>query len=458
MRGSDLVKCGQPALGLELLQMAAGMDPRSISIQMALGDAYLEVGDLFSAETAFRAAACDADLLIMPGVREHRGPDAARDAIRRLAMKKLYLVLVLSGQWGEDGVEVNDPAIHLDPGWISVSSGDAFGRTIARLSEVREDPNRYFDPLGDMREKHDEVRRRRQLEPLPGSMAAADRSFFAGKYQEAIEQLSRILDAAEAARIEFEPFLLRHVTGHALGKRGRASMAQGHWDLARADFETACRLRPLDATAIVDRGLASFALNHDDNALADFNASLALDPDHFTARFCRGRALWKLKRLEEALLDFSATLSRAVSSTTPSAELILTDRAFLLHQMGQLAEAEADFRRAFRNRDTASLSEEARLNFAYLLWDLTRFEESFGVLKLLQESKSTVLRKHVWLGMALCELRLGHEEEALAWWRKALQAAPSLLTDFSALEREEGAWLSTVERAAVAELARKAAR
>jgi tetratricopeptide (TPR) repeat protein len=457
-RGRGLVKCGQFALGTELLQIAAGMDPRSVSIQVELGDAYLEVGDLLSAETAYRTAAFIDESSPFPEVREPRHHDSAREAIQQVAMKRLSLVLVLSGQWGEDRLDETDPAAHLDSGWVAVNSPDSFGRTIAKLSEICESAERSLDPLGGWDDGRREASRRRQSEPLPGSMAAADRDFLAGKHGDAVGQYSRILEATTAARIEHEPFLLRHVVGQSLRKRGTASMAQGHWDLAHADFAAACRVRPCDPASLVDRGVASLALHHTDAALADFNSALGLDPDHFTARFCRARALWEQQRLEEALLDFTATLSRAVSSTSPPESLILTERAFLLHQMGRLAEAEADFRRACRNRGTAVLPEGARLNFACLLWDLDRYEESLAILRPMADSKSESLRKHAWLGLALCELRLGHEGDSLEWFRKALQAEPRFLTDFATLAREEGAWLSEPELEAVRALGRKAAR
>ena len=80
---------------------------------------------------------------------------------------------------------------------------------------------------------------------------------------------------------------------------------------AIADYDTAIRLDPDDASAYYNRGVAKANLEKYKTAIADFDIAIRLKPDHAKAYHGRGLMKALLGRTSEAKQDYQTALKLA---------------------------------------------------------------------------------------------------------------------------------------------------
>ena len=104
----------------------------------------------------------------------------------------------------------------------------------------------------------------------------------------------------------------------------------GDYKGAIADFDTAIRLNPDDATAYNTRGVAKGKLGQHFDAIADFDNAIRLNPDDATAYNNRGLAKARLNRISEAKQDVRTALRLAKQAGDTR---LITHLEGLLHRL-----------------------------------------------------------------------------------------------------------------------------
>jgi tetratricopeptide (TPR) repeat protein len=126
-----------------------------------------------------------------------------------------------------------------------------------------------------------------------------------------------------------------------LGGRGAFRLTAGNPTGALEDFDRARSRAPRDRDLTFNRALALAELGRDAEAEAAFTSVLQARPDDAGARLNRAR-LRAGPNPQGALDDFSAVIAAQPKWSQP-----LVERGALLESMGRVAEAEADYRRAW---------------------------------------------------------------------------------------------------------------
>lgn len=307
--GRRLMAIGRPHEALSVLQQSASIHPFSADVRIALGDCYLELGDLLAAHTAYAAAAegedgawRDPEVTLtyrnpVPKADAAGLPEASgRKFLSGILLGVAFLESTHPPRWSLRKVDRDhasdtirlmaylSEAQELSPGIRCLLGDDGIVPGKRRTIATANHPLTYWiDPFwGDGMSKWFDAATLGN--PPFGSMAGADLDLAAGDCAAAREQYTGIIAAARAAGIADNSFLMRHVTGAALHKRGMAYGAQGNWTAARGDFEEAAKCRPGDAEVLTDLGFALLETASATEAKAMFDQALAIEPGLEAAR------------------------------------------------------------------------------------------------------------------------------------------------------------------------------
>lgn len=148
--------------------------------------------------------------------------------------------------------------------------------------------------------------------------------FYLGKPDQALADIDRVL--------EFDP---NYMDGYRL--RGEVRVAQNDFRGAVDDFTLALKASPRSAELFYGRAHAYERLEEIEKALADLDEAIKLQPAFEDAYATRGVVRYRAGDFEGALAD----LDRA-AKIFPDRPLILVNRAILLSDMNNLADAERD--------------------------------------------------------------------------------------------------------------------
>ncbi len=122
----------------------------------------------------------------------------------------------------------------------------------------------------------------------------ATRYYNEGKYEEAIETLTLIINSDAPDDIK----------AGAYNNRGLAKHDLQRYEEAIEDYDKAIELQPKLANAWFNRGNAKGSLQRHEEAIADFDTAIELQPDYAKAYHNRGVAKHSLGRYEEAIRDY----------------------------------------------------------------------------------------------------------------------------------------------------------
>ncbi len=137
--------------------------------------------------------------------------------------------------------------------------------------------------------------------------------------------------------------------GDALAHNGRGlaywHKTPGYFREARADFDTAIRLKPEFTEAYVNRGKLG-GVREAEASIADFTTAIRLEPDTplgIEARFLRAGVLAARGDLDQAIADYDDVIRRV-----PDHSPALERRGWAHRRAGELAKAIADFTSVIR--------------------------------------------------------------------------------------------------------------
>src|SRR5262245_8139692 len=178
--------------------------------------------------------------------------------------------------------------------------------------------------------------------------------------------------------------------------RGMALRGLRRWDEALASFDKAIALRPDYAVAHNNRGTILFELGRPKEAIASYDMAIQLKGDLAGAYSNRGAVFYELKRLNDALADFDTVIrlrkdhkaalhnrAQAGNEKTFQQETAQAycNRGNVLHKMGRLDEAIADYNKAIElnpNECSFYLSKS---------WTFERLKEPGLALDILREAE-----------------------------------------------------------------------
>ena len=213
-------------------------------------------------------------------------------------------------------------------------------------------------------------------------------------------------------------------------RRGRAYLEQGDVEAARADFETALRLRPESPAALGGLGRAALAEGRAEEAADLLGRALALDPAGTRLYFSLGQALRELGRVDEA----REALARAGEGEPQIQDPIMLgiqqlSRSPQFYLEAGLAQADrGDFDAAAQMLSRASARDPDNPNvigaYGRILARNGQYELARSALRRLRELGG--LSAEDWVVLGQVEARTGSMEQALGAYAGALTLAPDL--------------------------------
>lgn len=285
---------GSPALALELIGKAIGINPTGAAQHSNAGLALQQLGRLQEAVASY-----DKAIALQPDYAE--------------AYSNRGLALQALGQL-EQAIASHDKAIALQPGYAQA----LFNRGLALQKLGRmEDAVASYDQVIAIQPAHADAHCNRGL---------------------ALRALGRLEDALASYEkaIAIQP-------GHADAyfNRGLALQALQRPQEAVASYGKAAALRPGHADACSNRGNALQELGRMEEAVASYDQAIAMQPGHAEAFSNRGLALHRLGRLQEAV----ASYDKAIALRPGYAEAHC-NRGLALHALARPQEAVASYDRA----------------------------------------------------------------------------------------------------------------
>lgn len=127
-------------------------------------------------------------------------------------------------------------------------------------------------------------------------------------------------------------------------RRGFFLLSRSEHTRALKDFSAAIRLNPKSAQAYNNRGLVYLSIKQSDKAIADFSSALQLDPEYADAWNNRGYAQYSRQKYPEALKDLSEAVNRK-----PGYVNALNNRALTYMAMQKFEAAVSDFSAAIES-------------------------------------------------------------------------------------------------------------
>ena len=137
-------------------------------------------------------------------------------------------------------------------------------------------------------------------------------------------------------------------------RRGNSSYQRRDFDQAIAEYDTAIRLNPRNASAFIGRADAHFSKNNFDQAIADYDEAIRLDPQQSSAFSGRGFAYLLKGDAKRAIADQDEAIRLSPKNAG----------AFVLRALGHIAHR--DYDRAIADCDTAVSLDPTR-DLAFLL-------------------------------------------------------------------------------------------
>lgn len=162
--------------------------------------------------------------------------------------------------------------------------------------------------------------------------------------------LGLILSTSVFANLGFQPvekkdsslfeFSVIQESDFALGVKAFDS---GDFELAVFYYTRHLGKFPNDQASYYNRGLSQNRLKKFDLAIADFSRAIQLNPQDWKAFSSRGYSYWGLKNYNSAIVEFNKALE-----LNPNDYISLQNRGLCFQELGQTAQANADFAEANR--------------------------------------------------------------------------------------------------------------
>jgi serine/threonine protein kinase/tetratricopeptide (TPR) repeat protein len=211
----------------------------------------------------------------------------------------------------------------------------------------------------------------------------------------------------------------RHYWSHVL--RGICYLELKEPALAAGDFEACTALWPDFAWGYFNRGYALDQYGKRGEAVQEYTAALERDPRFVAAHVNRGLTHLELQQYEAALADFAQ--ARELGSNEAS---VHAGRGMALEALGRHAEAESAFQTAFTCGNNLPRLARNRLRWTYGFAVAKRSPQSA------REAFDEVLRHdpnqpEALYGRAMLAMQLKQGTEALSFFDRAIEAAPSFV-------------------------------
>jgi tetratricopeptide (TPR) repeat protein len=204
-------------------------------------------------------------------------------------------------------------------------------------------------------------------------------------------------------------------------RAGKANEHTGDHKGAERAFRRGLEIAPDDPELRNALGWTLFQDGRPTEAVAEYEKALAADPDHVKTHNNLALALVELGRLEEAARHFETSLR-----FEPKAE-IYSDLGFIMAQLGKNEDALADYQKAL---DLDPNCASAHFNLAVNFVQAGAFEDAEPHYRQALAGKPNA-ETHNGLGYALA--RQGRVDEAVAEFRKAVEADPHFVPAYNNL-------------------------
>lgn len=133
--------------------------------------------------------------------------------------------------------------------------------------------------------------------------SSAVRSLYAKYYQQAIKELTFLLDACP------DSVRWRQLRGFAFDELGQ-------YEAGITDYSIVLNCLPTDVRCLSNRGYALYRTNRLGEAVVDYNRALELDPAFLPARSNRALVMVALARYPQALLDINRAIAEGATANS----------------------------------------------------------------------------------------------------------------------------------------------
>jgi tetratricopeptide (TPR) repeat protein len=204
-------------------------------------------------------------------------------------------------------------------------------------------------------------------------------------------------------------------------RAGLANENTGNHELAERAYRRGLELAPNDPELHNALGWTLFQEGRSEEAVVEYERALAADPKLVKAHNNMGLALVDLGRLDEAAGHYKAAVD-----LEPKAE-IYSDLGFVMARLGHPDEARADYQKALELDPNCA---SAHVNLAVMYLKAGAFGEAESHYRQALRAKPSA-ETHNGLGYVLA--RQGRTDEALAEFRKAIDADPKFTPAYNNL-------------------------
>jgi Flp pilus assembly protein TadD len=204
-------------------------------------------------------------------------------------------------------------------------------------------------------------------------------------------------------------------------RAGMANEQTGDYKGAERAYRRGLEIAPEDAELRNALGWTLFQDGRPAEAVAEYRRALAANPNHVKSHNNAALALVELGHLEEAASHFEASLA-----LEPKAE-IYSDHGFILAQLGRSGEALADYRKALELDPNCA---SAHFNLAVASVQAGKVGEAESHYRKALLGKPTA---ETYNGLGYVLARQGRADEAVAQFRKAIDANPKFTAAYNNL-------------------------
>jgi serine/threonine protein kinase/tetratricopeptide (TPR) repeat protein len=273
-----------------------------------------------------------------------------------------------------------------------------------------EDRALYLEQLGDAAGAKEARQMAQQLLPV----SARDHYLLATSYSRNLRYAQAVTELNEALRLNPQHYWSSFQRGICYLELGKPALAAG-------DFGTCVGLWPDFAWGYFNRGVASDKLGDNGEALRDYTAAIERDPAFRPAYLNRGLAHLDLKDYPQALDDFQKVTELGGDDAAQHA-----GRGVALERLGKPQEADAAFQIALARTASDPGGTGARIRCVYGFAVSARLPEkaraAFDDILRVQPQHPQAL-----YGCAMLLVEQGRQKDALAFFDRAIEAAPSFV-------------------------------